>query len=131
MRPFVCERSGCIKRFWTSQHLRSHQSWHDGAKLYKVRSLLCLLISIVLNSLVTSSALKLIVWKHLRSITSFVLIHVLFMLCQGQSPLCVDKMVAQSPLIQISIYKTTKRFMTVRVGTLTFVHANSVRAHCR
>lgn len=41
MRPFVCERPNCAKRFWTSQHLRAHQSWHDGAKPYKVRSLLC------------------------------------------------------------------------------------------
>ena len=131
MRPFVCERPSCPKRFWTSQHLRAHQSWHDGAKPYKVRRFLCLLIAIVLNLLITSSVLKLTVWKHLRSTTSYVLMHVPFMHRQVQNLLYADIMVVQNPLIQISIYKPTKRFMTVRVRTLTFVHAYSVRAHCR
>uniref|UniRef100_A0A8H7Y7H7 C2H2-type domain-containing protein n=1 Tax=Psilocybe cubensis TaxID=181762 RepID=A0A8H7Y7H7_PSICU len=34
-RPLACERPGCEKRFWTSQHLQVHHSWHDGAKPYK------------------------------------------------------------------------------------------------
>ena len=90
-----------------------------------------LLVSIFLNSLVTSSALKPTVWKHLRSITSYVLIHVPFMHCRVQSPLYVDIMVVQSPLIRISIYRPTKKFTTVRVIILTFLHANSIRANCR
>jgi hypothetical protein len=130
MKPFVCERPSCTKRFWTSQHLRAHQSWHDGAKPYKVSCILCLLIAIILNSPVNSSALKPTVWKNLRSTTSYVLIHVPFMHRQAQSLLYVDIMVVQNPLIQISIYEPTKKFMRVRV-TLTFVHTYSVRAHCR
>ena len=126
MKPFICERPSCAKRFWTSQHLRAHQSWHDGAKPYKVRRLLCLLIATVLNSLVTSSALKPVVWKHLRSTTSYVLIHVPSMHHQVQSLLYVNILVVQNLLIQISIYEPTKRYMTVRVNTLIFVHAYSV-----
>jgi general transcription factor IIIA len=39
-RPFICERQKCGKRFWTSQHLKTHYSWHDGAKPYTVNKLL-------------------------------------------------------------------------------------------
>ena len=131
MKPFICERPSCAKRFWTSQHLRAHQSWHDGAKPYRVMRLLCLVITIDLNPLVIPSALKPTVWKHLRSTTSYVLIHVPFMHRQVQSLLYVDIMVVPNPLIQINIYERTKRFMTVRVSILTFIHAYSVRVHCR
>ncbi|KIM45041.1 hypothetical protein M413DRAFT_441688 [Hebeloma cylindrosporum] len=34
-RPLACERPNCEKRFWTSQHLQVHYSWHDGAKPYR------------------------------------------------------------------------------------------------
>ncbi|KAI0245720.1 hypothetical protein BJV78DRAFT_1287293 [Lactifluus subvellereus] len=35
-RPFVCEESGCDKRFWTAQHLRAHtEVIHHGEKLFK------------------------------------------------------------------------------------------------
>ncbi|KAF4621040.1 hypothetical protein D9613_000365 [Agrocybe pediades] len=40
-RPFVCERDGCGKRFWTTQHLKVHSAWHDGAKLYKCNEADC------------------------------------------------------------------------------------------
>ncbi|KAF9049912.1 transcription factor iiia [Panaeolus papilionaceus] len=36
-RSFRCDRPNCEKRFWTSQHLRTHQSWHDGAKPYQCK----------------------------------------------------------------------------------------------
>lgn len=38
-RPFICERKNCEKRFWTSQHLKTHYLWHDGAKPYTVNGL--------------------------------------------------------------------------------------------
>ncbi|KAJ3569593.1 hypothetical protein NP233_g4941 [Leucocoprinus birnbaumii] len=31
-RPFICDKPGCDKRFWTSQHLRVHIGGHEGAK---------------------------------------------------------------------------------------------------
>ncbi|XP_006460868.1 hypothetical protein AGABI2DRAFT_204147 [Agaricus bisporus var. bisporus H97] len=31
-RPFICDKSGCEKRFWTTQHLKVHLGWHDGVK---------------------------------------------------------------------------------------------------
>ncbi|EIW78739.1 hypothetical protein CONPUDRAFT_60762 [Coniophora puteana RWD-64-598 SS2] len=34
-RPYVCTHdSDCQKRFWTSQHLRVHESTHSGTKIY-------------------------------------------------------------------------------------------------
>jgi uncharacterized Zn-finger protein len=35
-RPFVCDLEDCGKRFWTSQHLKVHQDWHNGAKPFQV-----------------------------------------------------------------------------------------------
>ncbi|KAF9460752.1 hypothetical protein BDZ94DRAFT_1222680 [Collybia nuda] len=32
-RPLACSREGCVKRFWTAQHLRIHEEWHNGSKL--------------------------------------------------------------------------------------------------
>ncbi|KAF9453973.1 hypothetical protein P691DRAFT_718388 [Macrolepiota fuliginosa MF-IS2] len=31
-RPFICDKPGCGKRFWTVQHLKGHIGWHEGAK---------------------------------------------------------------------------------------------------
>ncbi|EAU91525.1 transcription factor iiia [Coprinopsis cinerea okayama7 len=31
-RPLACDVKGCGKRFWTTQHLKVHQDWHNGAK---------------------------------------------------------------------------------------------------
>ena len=121
MKPFVCERPSCTKRFWTSQHLRAHHSWHDGAKTYKVGRLPHLLFDV--SSSVISSALNPTVLKHLRSTTSYVLIPVPSMHHQVQSLLYAGIMVVKNPLIRLSIYGPTRRFMTVRVGTSAFVHA--------
>ena len=37
-RPFECPEDGCSKRFWTSQHLKMHESTHKGEKPWKVVS---------------------------------------------------------------------------------------------
>ena len=47
---------------------------------------------------------------------------------QVQSLFHAGTTAVQNPLIQISIYERTKRFMTVRLKTSTFVHAYSERA---
>ncbi|KAJ3550941.1 hypothetical protein NMY22_g112 [Coprinellus aureogranulatus] len=31
-RPLACDHKDCPKRFWTQQHLKAHQDWHNGAK---------------------------------------------------------------------------------------------------
>ncbi|TFK62256.1 transcription factor iiia [Pluteus cervinus] len=33
-RPLACTWVGCVKRFWTSQHLRVHLEWHSGVKAF-------------------------------------------------------------------------------------------------
>ncbi|KAK2464203.1 hypothetical protein APHAL10511_003660 [Amanita phalloides] len=33
-RPLTCSEPNCGKRFWTSQHLRVHLEWHNGAKAF-------------------------------------------------------------------------------------------------
>ena len=35
-RPLECPEPDCTKRFWTTQHLRVHESMHKGAKPYSV-----------------------------------------------------------------------------------------------
>ncbi|PPQ62933.1 hypothetical protein CVT24_006173 [Panaeolus cyanescens] len=40
-RTFQCDRPGCEKRFWTIQHLRVHQSSHDGLKPYQCKETGC------------------------------------------------------------------------------------------
>lgn len=127
MRPFVCERLSCAKRFWTSQHLRAHCSWHDGAKPYKVRCLVCF---INVNSLVSHSALKPTASRHLRSTTSYVLIQVPHMHRQVQSLSNAGIVVAQNLLIQISIYEPTRRLMMVRQRTSAF-RSRIFSARCR
>jgi len=66
-RPLACERPNCEKRFWTSQHLQVHYSWHDGAKPYRV-----ILIPLFQYQpyLKTYSATKRIAIRHLQNITS-------------------------------------------------------------
>ncbi|KAH6914256.1 transcription factor iiia [Coprinopsis sp. MPI-PUGE-AT-0042] len=34
-RPLGCDVEGCDKRFWTTQHLKVHQDWHNGAKPFQ------------------------------------------------------------------------------------------------
>ncbi|GLB37372.1 putative zinc finger, C2H2 type [Lyophyllum shimeji] len=34
-RPLLCPKENCGKRFWTSQHLRAHTDWHNGAKPFQ------------------------------------------------------------------------------------------------
>ncbi|KAF8070415.1 hypothetical protein FPV67DRAFT_1018750 [Lyophyllum atratum] len=34
-RPLLCPEEKCGKRFWTSQHLRAHVDWHNGAKPFR------------------------------------------------------------------------------------------------
>ncbi|KAF9073499.1 hypothetical protein BDP27DRAFT_1288896 [Rhodocollybia butyracea] len=34
-KSFICTESSCDKRFWTSQHLRTHLDWHNGAKTFQ------------------------------------------------------------------------------------------------
>ena len=38
-RPLKCQFQDCQRRFWTSQHLRVHHDWHNGAKPFAVRDI--------------------------------------------------------------------------------------------
>lgn len=66
-RPLACERPNCKKRFWTSQHLQVHYSWHDGAKPYRV---IFIPLFRCQSRLKSYSAMKEIAIRHLQNITS-------------------------------------------------------------
>ncbi|RDX55997.1 hypothetical protein OH76DRAFT_1427399 [Lentinus brumalis] len=40
-KPYPCEEPGCGKRFWTSQHLRTHAELHRGEKPFKCNESNC------------------------------------------------------------------------------------------
>lgn len=115
-RPLVCPDPKCEKRFWTSQHLRVHTDWHNGAKPLTVsRDSDCFFGYI---SYTGSSVPSLVVTKHLQNIISYALTSAMHTPLLAQSLTDVHMKGAQNHLLPTSIYARTQRYTTVRLMQL-------------
>lgn len=113
-KPLACPEPNCVKRFWTSQHLRVHRDWHNGTKSFQVCNYFYVPRTSVNGSSGYISVRRQTVRKHLRSITSFGRMHVPRTHLLELSPINANMPDVQnlSPLSNTCV--PTLRFTTVR-----------------